>query len=247
MTPSFLDQSRKQRCSSTAQRSSAAQRGGTAERGAAVFIVMMTILLLSGMGMWSMHSASLVDRASGYERTSLQAQYVAEMGLSAATGYLSVPGMARVAYDLGERAVTGTGDTCESVPAAKFCKSLWVTDVNLATSDVAKGGTGQPLIADTAKGTFGPFALGSLTVNEVQGDFTVEMTSPRPAYVPGSAVGDRDKYKLVTLTSYGTVRPHSGSAVNGNLCAVGGSDSNAFNAAAGRIAMRAHTIIGPLE
>jgi len=197
---------------------------------------MMAILLLSGMGMWSMHSASLVDRAAGYERASLQAQYVSELGLLSASSYLSLPSMASINYRLGERAYTA-GDRCESIPTsapASFCKSLWPTDIeNSAITTLA---------ADTTtESSFSPFA------RELQGDFTVEMTSPRRAIVPGSPLSDDSPYRLVTLTSYGTVRPHTLNAVNGNLCAVGGTDSTAQNSAAGRIAVRSHAIIGPIE
>jgi len=207
------------------------------ERGAAVFVVMMAILLLSGMGMWAMHSASLVDRASGYERASLQAQYVAELGLVSASTYLSIPGMAATNYRLGEKAYASTGgDACESIPASSrrtFCKSLWLSDIDDAST--------EDLLADAAQGSLSPFE------NEVQGDFTVEVTSPRRAIVPGSPLNEDSPYRLVTLTSYGTVRPHTEAPVAGNLCKAGSVSSSAQNSAAGRIAVRAHAIIGPIE
>jgi len=209
------------------------------QRGAAIFVVMMAILLLSGMGMWAMHSASLVDRAAGYERTSLQAQYVSELGLVAASAYLSLPSMAAVNFRLGERAY-GTGDRCESIPASmpnsvmSFCKSLWQTDI--------EGSAITTLAANsTTDSSFGPVPL------EVQGDFTVEMTSPRRAIVPGSPLTEDSPYRLVTLTSYGTVRPHTGNPVAGNLCAASSTSSAPQNSAAGRIAVRSHAIIGPIE
>jgi len=199
---------------------------------------MMAILLLSGMGMWSMHSAALVDRAAGYERASLQAQYVSELGLVATSAYLSLPSMASINYHLGERAYQ-TGDRCHSIPTnmpvdvKSFCKSLWPTDVEKATITT--------VTSDGAVGSFSPFDM------ELQGDFTVEMTSPRRAGVPGAPQDETSPYRLVTLTSYGTVRPHSQNPVQGNLCAVGGTDSTAQNSAAGRIAVRSHAIIGPIE
>lgn len=208
----------------------------------------MAILMLSGMGMWAMHSAALVDRASGYERASLQAQYVSELGLLAASSYLSLPSMAAVNFKLGEKAYT-TGDRCESLRAssgANFCRSLWLRDINDVTTDT----TGQALTndlspttptGDAARGSFSPFW------NEMQGDFTVEMTSPRRAIVPGSTLTEDSPYRLVTLTSYGTVRPHTGSNVAGNLCTDASGSSSAENAAAGRIAVRSHAIIGPIE
>lgn len=218
---------------------SARGRARGTQRGAAVFVVIMAILLLSGMGMWSMHAASLVDRAAGYERSALQAQYVSEMGLTAASSYLSQPSIASVSFKLGERGYGTAGDACESIPdtapAATFCKSLWVSDINSSTSAAL---TDDAL--DVTRGSFSPFA------NELQGDFTVEMTSPRPVHVPGTDVSKRD-YQLVTLTSYGTVRPYTLNAVAGNLCAVGGTSSVKQNSAAARIAVRSHAIIGPIE
>jgi hypothetical protein len=196
---------------------------------------MMAILLLSGMGMWSMHSASLVDRAAGYERASLQAQYVSELGLLSASSYLSLPSMASINYRLGERAYTA-GDRCESIPTnmpsgvTSFCKSLWQKDIEASTITSVTSDS-------VAQGSFSPFA------QELQGDFTVEMTSPRRAIVPGSPLTEDSPYRLVTLTSYGTVRPHTSSAVNGDLCTA----SLAQNSAAGRIAVRSHAIIGPIE
>jgi len=197
---------------------------------------MMAILLLSGIGVWSMHSASLVDRASGYERMSLQAQYVSELGLMAASSYLSLPSMAQVNFTLGEKAYGSGGDVCESTlqaPTATFCRSLWPSDIEIVTE--------EPLTVDAAVGSFGPLA------NEVQGDFTVEMTSPRRAILPGSPLSTTSPYRLVTLTSYGTIRPHTKSAVAGDLCTADSTASSAENSAAGRIAVRSHAIIGPIE
>jgi|GEM_PF-1817007 len=216
----------------------------TGQRGAAVFVVMMAILLLSGMGMWAMHAASLVDRASGYERTALQAQYVSEMGLTAASAYLSLPSMASVNFKLGQRAYSsGLGDKCESIPSTittGFCRSVWPKDINIATA-AASGGALMNDGLGVTRGSFSPFA------NEMQGDFTVEMTSPRRAIVPGSPLSEDSPYRLVTLTSYGTVRPHTLAAVGDNLCGATASPSTAQNAAAGRIAVRSHVIIGPIE
>lgn len=207
------------------------------ERGAAVFVVMMAILLLSGMGMWAMHSAGLVDRASGYERAALQTQYVSETGLLAAVSYLSLPHLVSTNYRLGQLAAGG--DTCESIPTGvptsprPFCRALWVRDLK------------QPLISTTSLVDMA--ASGSLSVDgELQADITVEMTSPRKAIVPGAPLGSTSPYRMVTLTSYGTVRPPSSSfdPNAGNLCT---ANASAENAAAGRIAVRGHAIIGPIQ
>ena len=54
-------------------------------------------------------------------------------------------------------------------------------------------------------------------------------------------------YRKVVLTSFGLTRPHAGAIVSGNLCTVGGSSASPENSSAGRVGMRAHAIIGPLQ
>ncbi len=51
------------------------------QRGAAVFIVVMVVTLLTAVGIFAARSASLVDVASGYNRESLQTQYISDYGL----------------------------------------------------------------------------------------------------------------------------------------------------------------------
>ena len=100
------------------------------------------------------------------------------------------------------------------------------------------------LVDDTnAEGSFGPFA------SETQGDFRLEMTSPTPVYVAGNGIGGVSDpvYRKVVLTSFGLTRPHAGAIVSGNLCTVGGSSASPENSSAGRVGMRAHAIIGPLQ
>jgi hypothetical protein len=52
----------------------------TGERGAAVFVVVMAITLLTAVGLFAAHSATLVDQAAGYSRVARQAQYMTEYG-----------------------------------------------------------------------------------------------------------------------------------------------------------------------
>jgi Tfp pilus assembly protein PilX len=68
------------------------------ERGAAVFVVMMAVLLLTALGVWAMRSAALTNTATGYQRASAQALFTAELGVVAGTGYLAIPGVAASNY-----------------------------------------------------------------------------------------------------------------------------------------------------
>ena len=70
-------------------RRSLTTNGRQQERGAAVFIVVMVVTLLTAVGIFAARSASLVDTASGYNRQSLQTEYVADYGVMLTASELS--------------------------------------------------------------------------------------------------------------------------------------------------------------
>ena len=194
-------------------------------RGAATFIVLFAVLLLSGLGIWAMQMSSLVDQASGYSRMALQTQYTAELGIHASTSVLSVPGWAEGYYKAGM-----VGEPCESTrgqTGTPFCKSIYMEDLNFSTQAQATKN-----ILDA--GSMGPFT-GS-DPSALEGRFVVEMTEPQQAIVPGQELSNSGYYR-VTLTSRGEVRPTATDACTG---------AGAQNSVAGRIGMRAHSIIGPI-
>jgi hypothetical protein len=208
------------------------RRRAPRQRGAAVFIVVMTLLMLSAIGVWSMHSANIVDRASGYSRAAMQTQYLSEMGTLATTGLLAVPGFAEANVQPTDR------DACLSTPNSTFCKSLFLDELAQQTDEL----TGA-VVTDvtTDEGSFGPLA------NELQGHFRVELTDPVPVVMAGTDIGGGAvvEFRRYTLTSYGTVRPFGTGAVGVDLCTIAGASQAQANSAAGTIAMRSHAILGP--
>lgn len=215
------------------------------ERGAAVFVVMMAILVITSMGTWAIYSASLTSTGTGYQRAAAQTLYAAELGVLAGTGVLSIPGMANAQIvqaraDLGEN----DPDDCLSASSTEFCKSIYMEDLDL-TIQAETAGMGESastfdiLQIGTAseQGSMGPYASGD--AGALQGHFILELTDERPANLPGMDLDtgkeNLPQYRQVTLTSYGTVRPSSG-----DLC------SAAETASAGQIAMRAHVVVGPI-
>ena len=50
------------------------------ERGATLFVVVLVITLLTGIGLFTVHSSALLARAAGNERQALQTTYLAELG-----------------------------------------------------------------------------------------------------------------------------------------------------------------------
>jgi len=60
-----------------------------AQRGMAVFLVVLVLTMISAIGVFSMHSASLVDRASGFNRQNVQATTMVEFGARGAATWLN--------------------------------------------------------------------------------------------------------------------------------------------------------------
>src|SRR4051812_18040257 len=58
------------------------------QRGMAVFLVVLVLTMVSAIGVFSMHSASLVDRAAGFDRQNVQATAIVEFGLRGAATWL---------------------------------------------------------------------------------------------------------------------------------------------------------------
>ncbi|MEO8180325.1 MAG: hypothetical protein ABI895_15925 [Deltaproteobacteria bacterium] len=58
------------------------------QRGMAVFLVVLVLTMVSAIGIFAMHSASLVDRATGFNRQSVQATAIAEFGMRGAATWL---------------------------------------------------------------------------------------------------------------------------------------------------------------
>lgn len=60
-----------------------------AQRGMAVFLVVLVMTMVTAIGVFSMRSASLVDRATGYHRQSVQSTAMVEFGVRGAATWLS--------------------------------------------------------------------------------------------------------------------------------------------------------------
>lgn len=200
------------------------------QRGITLFVVMMAIMLLTSLGAWVIYAGGIATTASGSQRASSQAQYIAEAGILGGTAYLAQPEAARdnMASADANRAA-GSDDACLSVPGTAirpFCKAVYMAEVN--------NKIGAPSIFDAQ--SMGPYA-GSL-----EGNFFFEITDPRGAFVEGSVASTSQTggtpYRNVTLTAYGSVRPTSA-----NACL----DAAPQNAAATMVGMRAQAIIGPVN
>jgi hypothetical protein len=199
------------------------------ERGATVFIVVVVISLLTGIGVYAVRVASMVDAAAGNARQAVQTRYMAEygalsvlaeLGSGTATQYLS---MVRAATD--------------------DCRSTQFVDVDVAgrapcykvfMGELAEGG--REFLNEP--GDEGPGSLGG-PVNLI--NFVVELTDPvqTGAPVAGTDIGGtgpRFEYVTVTATSIGQVLPAD---------TLASCDARAASVAATQ-QIRARMVVGPI-
>lgn len=221
------------------------------ERGAALFVVVMAIMLLTGLGVWTMRSAALVDQASGFARAAAQGQSLAELGALAITAQLSVPGEAWL-HDEIARGSTPVRDQCVMAgaggppvvpaPPPAYCRVFEDTVSNQFTTNVNPSplnpGTGRPVVDQAPGGSFGPLASPDPLFSMIEGRFWVEMTDGHSANVAGNQAGISG-YRRVVLTSFGLLRPRP-AAAGAPICSLG------ENSSATQAGIRAHALIGPV-
>jgi hypothetical protein len=194
------------------------------ERGATVLVVASVIMLLTGIGIFTIRSVTRVDQAVGFSRQSAQTMAVAELGTTAALAQIAVLGAEFYATQMDQ------GGTCQANGNFQTDR----TTCYRMRRDEIEGTAGAtlfvPTVAGTETGSFGPLA-------RTMGYVSIEMTEKYKTNfpVPGQKAGDAS-YVTVTMTTTGNVRPintTSDECVNTAI-------------ATSKKVMRAHTIIGPL-
>jgi len=208
-------------------------RRRASERGATLFVVVLAITLLTGIGLFTVHSSSLLARAAGNQREAAQTGYLAELGTLAT---LSVVGAAPQAYmnlaDTKKEDCRVTQGINAALYGVQKC-------VQLPSSRITPQ-TGATLWANDSFGpakdpTTGLYALGGAFDSETS---DIEDTGER---VPGM-VGTRDgvpghfTFKQAKITTTATLQP----AVVGATCV-----ENVMQVA-GQHQTRAHVRIGPV-
>ncbi|MSP24286.1 MAG: hypothetical protein EXR75_03795 [Myxococcales bacterium] len=201
------------------------------ERGAAIFVVMLVITTLTGLGLFAVRSASLAGLASGYHRQLVQTHFVADYAVLSLAADLGIdPNKHAQNMELGKNCL-GFGKqlkpTCAQYSLDDLQKSLEKHDK-----------TNKVLEATAAA------VPGSLGATDVEGDMKIELTDRHPAWPPlegnqinGVGGGAMLSYVMVTISAEGLVRPKQ--------AVVNKWDTSAATAAAIELS-RAHLIIGPV-
>jgi hypothetical protein len=207
------------------------------QRGAAIFVVMLVVVMLVGIGMLAARSTHLSTATQGSNRQATQTHYVTEFGMALAAAELS--SARKEAYI---RTMALQPDvTCLPVLQVPngTCYRFGYEDLRKQFA-VSTGNNAAELLLPANVATQQP---GSLGYGDLSGGFRIDMTDLGPANPPvagtdlTSSGAANITYMSVTMTATGQVRPRT---VQNNAVDVA-SATNASNEA-----LRSHLVVGPL-
>ena len=196
--------------------------------GGTMFVVAMTLAVLSTIGAWALQSAALEVRMAGYERQSAQTHYLAEYGVIAVMEQLQSnnPQTATV-LGYAVTGVSGVHAACTSVPCINFACPLSVLSgpgcseitslSNPAKSCWRWEGTGGALQVPLDVGDGGISGVpGSLGATNIQGNIAGEISDIGPASMAtGNSSNNGQTTYSVTVTAYGQTSTTAGSTSRG--------------------------------
>jgi hypothetical protein len=143
----------------------------SSERGAAMFVVLMVILILSAIGTFALSNARYEVQAAGFGRHRAVSQDAAQLGGAAAMA--EVGGQNRAAAYLDRMKRPGTV-TCKANQGmfGMPCAHIYLADVERRAGLTTEG------LFRKASMTSTPVAPGSLGINTLTGGFDVQLTEP---------------------------------------------------------------------
>jgi hypothetical protein len=200
------------------------------ERGAALFVVVLAITMLTGIGLYTVHSAALLARAAGNERQALETAYLAQLGTLATLSELSSAPGAYIPFAINAhddcRMSQGLDPTKFSPPPCMEKSSgKFVLTTGNQMFDADSFGTG----IDPATGTYA-----------ITGRFLTETTDVAVALGPVGGMDavshDAFHYYEAKLTTIAQLQP----AAANTACV-----QNVMQVA-GQHITRAHVLIGPV-
>lgn len=160
------------------------------ERGAAIFVVVLLVTMLLGIGIFASRSASLATATSGHERQMTQAQYMAEYGALLARSELDDTSSVQAWLNLAYQAKIPTECAGQDLMTSPHCV---VYRYDKATTKLTA--QGQNMLE--------PWSLGS---PQIDGLFTVYMTGWYTWDSPPPGSDTTLTPYLVTVRSVGVVR-----------------------------------------
>jgi hypothetical protein len=171
------------------------------ERGMAVFLVVLMLTLVTAIGIFSMHSASLVNRATGFHRQNVQATAIAELGARGAATWLG-SNKDEIRRAMENPKLPKRDPNCApKLLSTNLEASCWlILDDSLESQFAATA----PPFSDGLDGLLSP---PTDTTTELRADFGMEVTGTyqaNAAAAPGSPIGSLVE---VTVTTRARVFP----------------------------------------
>jgi hypothetical protein len=216
------------------------------QRGAAVFIVLLVVIMLTGIGVFATRAASLATLSSGFDRQMTQTHYITEYAVLTTTAELSTP-----RRDIYIRQMAKQPDMqCTSVVNTSTGTAVRVSNAtcyrffygDLENAMKSNAGEGLNVLVNPYSAT--PTVQGGgLGFAPLQADFVIEMSDLGPSTPPiagndlTSAGAVNLQYMTVTLNTTGQVRPlTTGTTVD----PVRGKSASIE-------VSRAHLVVGPIS
>jgi hypothetical protein len=195
------------------------------ERGAALFIVVLVTVLLGAIGVFAVHTASLVERAAGYSRKGAQAAYLSELGLRSVAADMAGK------EDEYSTIITAGNQRCwNSQDLAPLLQPGIRPSCRVIRVDELKARLDPSLGLSAAMGTDPAGFIGAVArpgqETGMEGVYWVELTDigPAPDLRAGTDLSEKSfAYKQVTVTATGQVRPVAGGVATCSDAVVQGS------------------------
>lgn len=197
------------------------------QRGATLFVVVLAITMLTGIGLYTVHSTALIARASGSGRQALQTEYLAQLGTLTTLAQFSSAPAVYVPY-----ALRGADDCRMNLGLVTSGHAKPACFEQSSSSLILPGGVSM-FEADS----FGN--PGSLSA-DMTGHFLTETTDVAPTLGPiaGMDAASRNAFRLyqAKITTISQLQPAAASTA----CVQG------LMQVAGQHMTRAHVIVGPI-
>jgi hypothetical protein len=172
----------------------------------AVFLVVLVMTMVTAIGVFSMRSASLVDRATGYHRQSVQSTAMVELGVRGAATWLS-PNRHEIPNAKKEKDPLRHPNCAASFVAVNPNAECWVI---LSERLFTQFETSAPVLpSDGLVGLLSsPFESSVL-----RAEVTTEVTESFKASAAARAGFSGDKLEEVTLTTQARIYPSDASTL----------------------------------
>lgn len=195
----------------------------------AVFLVVLVMTMVTGIGVFSMHSASLVDRATGFHRQNVQSAALVEFGARATATWL---GPNKDEINRKKEGADGTGPVrtpgCnEALMAANLDAECWVIKSDSLNTQLAT--TAPVPLSDGLLGQLSP----AFDAAVIRAEVSTEVTEAFDAN--GIPAGQSGSQKEVTFTTHARIFPTDASTVT--------SCQAASRGAVSQQKLRAHALV----